>query len=335
MSVHLDNKRFVHQGLGALLEVARSDLPRLVSELYHGDAVFNASHPINDLAGHDAITDTWQSLRNALPDAERRDEIVLGGADGDANYVSTMGHILGTFEADWLGVPATGKLVQLRYGEIHCVADGGIQSSYTYFDILDLMRQAGCWPIMPSFGTEGRWPGPLSCDGLRLDHDDEEAGAQSVKLMKKMHDGLLEFDGETLDSMSHRPYWADDFMWYGPSGIGTTRGIAGFETHHQIPFLKGFPDRGIGDEYLCFGDGPYAATGGWIAMRQTHSGDGWLGMPATGKVVTLRVMDLYRVQDHLLAENWVLIDILDVLRQMGVDVFKRLRHLHGNPQRSL
>ncbi|MEX0706683.1 MAG: ester cyclase [Woeseia sp.] len=335
MSIHVDNKHLIHQGLGALFKVTGSDVQRLVSELYHDDAIFNASHPINELVGHDAITSTWQSLREALPDAERRDEIVLGGADGDAHYVSTMGHVLGTFDADWLNIPATGKLVQLRYGEIHRVTDGRIRSSYTWFDLLDLMRQSGCWPIMPSLGTEGQWPGPASCDGLRLDEDGAEAGAQSVALMKKMHDGLLEFDGKSLESMSHRQYWADDFMWYGPSGIGTTRGINGFEAYHQIPFLKGFPDRGFGDEYICFGDGHYAATGGWVAMRQTHTGDGWLGLPATGKVVTLRVMDLYRVQDHLLSENWVLIDLIDVLKQMGVDVFARLRHLRGNPQRSL
>ena len=39
-------------------------------------------------------------------------------------------------------------------------------------------------------------------------------------------------------------HWHPNFMWYGPAGIGTTRGMKGFEDYHQIPFLVAFPDRG-------------------------------------------------------------------------------------------
>ena len=33
-------------------------------------------------------------------------------------------------------------------------------------------------------------------------------------------------------------------MWYGPSGIGTTRGYKEFEDFHQDPFLEIFPKFG-------------------------------------------------------------------------------------------
>ncbi|WP_197409834.1 ester cyclase, partial [Haloferax profundi] len=58
------------------------------------------------------------------------------------------------------------------------------------------------------------------------------------------------------------------------------------------------------------------------------SGDGWLGLPATGETVTMRVMDFWRREDDLLAENWVFIDMIDLLNQMGVDVFDRLQNDH-------
>ena len=32
-------------------------------------------------------------------------------------------------------------------------------------------------------------------------------------------------------------------MWYGPSGIGTARGLDGFVDHHQLPFNLHFKDR--------------------------------------------------------------------------------------------
>ena len=38
-------------------------------------------------------------------------------------------------------------------------------------------------------------------------------------------------------------YWHPKMNWYGPTGIGTARRIAGFRNWHQIPFLKAMPDR--------------------------------------------------------------------------------------------
>ena len=40
-------------------------------------------------------------------------------------------------------------------------------------------------------------------------------------------------------------------------------------------------------------------------------------------------MDFYRVDGNLIAENWVPIDIINILLELGVDVFARLRHLTG------
>ena len=61
-------------------------------------------------------------------------------------------------------------------------------------------------------------------------------------------------------------YWHPKMNWYGPSGIGTGRGIAGFRNWHQIPFLSAMPDRGQFPEetsHHFFGDGPYVAVTGW------------------------------------------------------------------------
>ena len=50
---------------------------------------------------------------------------------------------------------------------------------------------------------------------------------------------------------------------------------------------------------------------------------GWLGLPPTNLRISMRVMDLWRREGALLKENWVFIDIPDLLLQMGVDVFAR------------
>jgi len=125
--------------------------------------------------------------------------------------------------------------------------------------------------------------------------------------------------------MGIEEYWHEDFMWYGPAGIGSTRGLNGFREYHQNPFLKAFPDRGSDNNDIRFAEGTYCGWSGWPSMEATHTGDGWLGLPATDRSVTLRVMDFWRREGDELAENWVFIDMIDLLNRLGVDVFDRLR----------
>ena len=69
----------------------------------------------------------------------------------------------------------------------------------------------------------------------------------------------------------------------------------------------------------------YVATGAWPHMSATHTGDGWMGLPASKKELSMRVMDFWRREGELLRENWVSIDIIHVLLQMGHDVFQQMR----------
>ncbi len=105
---------------------------------------------------------------------------------------------------------------------------------------------------------------------------------------------------------------------------GATRGLKGFQDFHQIPFLAAFPDRHGGHHKASFGDGHYAGWVGWPSLHATHSGGSWLGLPPTGRPVTMRVMDFYRREAALLRENWVFIDLLDLMLQLGLDPFERL-----------
>ncbi len=151
-----------------------------------------------------------------------------------------------------------------------------------------------------------------------------------MDLTNAMLNGLGSYDGKTLNSMGQERFWdVENMMWYGPSGIGTTRGLKGFQKNHQVPFITAFPDRGItvkeGKDYFTqIGDGNYSCDFGFPAMYGTHNGDGWLGLKATGKKITLRVVDYWRREDDKLKENWVFIDMPHVLKQLGIDVFALL-----------
>ena len=333
---HLRNKRHIYDSLRALCRAGTDELAERVAAIYTGDAVLSAFHPVNECRGPAEIADElWRPLRTALPDVERRDSILIAGEYRGRASVALLGHFQGTFTRPLFEIPPTHGVVQIRYGEVHQLTAGRISTTYMIADLLDLMRQAGCYPLAPALGAEGRWPGPASRDGVQPDAVDSGKGARALRIVKQMHGGLLKFDGKSLRSMDHEQYWTPDFLWYGPSGIGTSRGLRGFQAHHQIPFLRAFPDRRVEHHFGELGDGNYVVTGGWPSVVATHLGPGFMAMPPTGKHVGMRVMDFYRLKAGLIAENWVPIDIIDLVRQMGVDVFERLRHLQGQPRTSL
>ena len=119
--------------------------------------------------------------------------------------------------------------------------------------------------------------------------------------------------------------------WYGPSGIGSSRGIEGFRNWHQIAFLNSMPDRGkyVKDiTYHFFGDCDYVGVTGWPNMIQTISHDGWMGIAPVNKKIEMRSLDFWRLENGKLRENWVMVDILDVYHKIGVDVFARLREFN-------
>lgn len=314
------------------------------STVYPECAAFWGVHPYNESVGLDAIRGVWGELRAALPDMERHDSIfIVGACEPDPRWendlegqslVAAMGHFRGTFQRDLCGIPATGSAITIRYCEAHHVCDGKIAKTYFFIDLLDVMRQASVWPIAPSLGREGVWPGPATNDGVNLQHCDSKSGKVAFDTVMAMHKALLSFDGKSLASMSHGRYWDDQFYWYGPAGIGTTKGMVNFQAHHQIPFLTGFPDRAGPGHFIRIAEGDYVATGGWPSVVGTHTGE-WLGMPPTGKHIEMRVMDFYRLSGGKIVENWVPIDILHILKQMGVDVLARLKHIRGDAKLDL
>ena len=52
-----------------------------------------------------------------------------------------------------------------------------------------------------------------------------------------------------------------------------------------------------------------------------------------GQKITLRSRDFWRCEEGLIRENWVLVDLLDVYTQIGVDVFRRMEEFTHDRQR--
>jgi len=48
----------------------------------------------------------------------------------------------------------------------------------------------------------------------------------------------------------------------------------------------------------------------------------WLGVKASGQLFAVRVADWWRRDGDLLVENWVFVDLIDMLLQLDYDVFE-------------
>ncbi len=292
------------------------------------DHLLRACVPIGEGRGSGFVeTDLVQPLALALPRFEVRTDIALAGTFQGGDWTARSGHLFGRFEAALFGIPPTGRIAYLRFGCFERWQDGQVAETLLLLDLPALMMQAGVWPLAPAMGPSLMAPGPRGGIGP----GDAERGPESLALVEAMIGGLMQFDGQDLGSMGMSAYWTKDFAWYGPAPIGNFRGHRDYERGHQQPFLTAFPDRVGGNHRARIGEGRFVASTGWPSITATHNGGGWLGLAPTARAVTMRVMDFWRAEDcqgsTRLAENWVMIDIPDILDQIGVDVFARVAAL--------
>ncbi|MGC6485977.1 MAG: ester cyclase [Candidatus Puniceispirillales bacterium] len=315
----------------AMYDFNPSSVRKALSSVMVGQADVHLSHPFGDCSGPEALYDkAYAPLLEAMPDLERRDTIILAGDDNNGEvWVGACGYYTGSFLGPFLGIPPTGHQVGMRFHEFFRLEDGQVVAMQAIWDLPSLMMQAGVWPMSPSLGREWQVPGPATQDGLAYPHDPSRSAVSKAQVIAMLTDMTRHPAEGSPQIMNLERYWHPRMNWYGPSGIGTARGLEGFRHWHQIPFLRGMPDRkgsttGTLDMHF-FAEGNYVAVTGWPNMQMSVTGDGWLGIAPAGQQITMRSLDFWRLEGDLIRENWVLIDLLDVYRQLGVDVLGRMR----------
>jgi predicted ester cyclase len=330
INIQQQNKEFIGKFRAALYDCEPSALKSQLQKVFAPDCEIHLTNPFEDLDGPAAFYEqVYQPLLTAFPDLERRDFIVAAGEINGNHWVGCAGHYLGTFENSWMDIPPTRHIAGMRYHEFFRIADDQIVEMQAVWDIPHLMMQADAWPLSPSLAVDWLVPGPATQDGLRIEPDPERASASVQLILNMLGDmGKHPLSGGP-EIMNLEKYWHPKMNWYGPSGIGSVRRIQGFRNWHQIPFLKALPNRtgAVTKADVFFGDGNYVGTTGWPNMQMTVSGDGWLGIAAANQEITMRSLDFWRVEDGLIRENWVLVDLLHVYAQLGVDVFERMREI--------
>ena len=202
------------------------------------DAVFRLCHPFDVTEGTERFYDTaYRDLLAAWPDLERRDYIVMAGADEDgAEWVGCGGYYTGVFAGPWLDIPPTGHQATMRFHEFFRIEDGKAVEFQAIWDVPEVMMQAGAWPMAPSLGREWHVPAPATSDGLVPGPYDaatsEATRSHVVNMLNCMSRHPL---GGGPEVMELERFWHPRMNWYGPAGVGTGRGIAGFATGTRFP----------------------------------------------------------------------------------------------------
>ena len=138
----------------------------------------------------------------------------------------------------------------------------------------------------------------------------------NLELVHRMYDAL-----NAQDLEAHHEFWTEDMIWHGPPGFGDIHGIEGFKNEVLKPFYRAFPDYHVKNDIEVADENWIAATG---FLTATHQGE-WLNIAPTGKPVKMRFSDFWLVKEGRLSENWVMVDHIEVLRQLGIDPLAQIK----------
>ena len=118
----------------------------LMSEYWHEDMVWEGPSGIGTRYGIDDFENNYrQAFINAFPDKHAEDIVRI--AEGE--WVAGTGFQDTTFANDWLGIPATGEKIRVRYMDFWRVTDDPVsgkpklKENLVLIDILNVLEQAG------------------------------------------------------------------------------------------------------------------------------------------------------------------------------------------------
>lgn len=331
MSDYQKNKSLVLEYFAALERASKDDVAGVLAAYCAKDCEFFGSYPFDTQRGVSNIAGVfWEPLYQSFSPVQRRQDVFIAGTseiNGD-EWVMSMGHFMGLFDADWLGIRATQKLVMLRYAEFNSVADGKIVKTGMFLDTIGLMQQAGCNPLPPQTGASIIVPGPRDHSGIVLMPQPASEAEKTLQILNQMIDDLNELNISGDDNCPAEYLertWHTSMLWHGPAGIGSTYTVPRYQRQHQYPFRKGLTDKTYNGHVCRFAEGNFACFFGWPNLSHKPTG-GFMGLPG-GERTDMRVVDVYRREGDKLLENWVIIDIPWWLKQQGLDVLERTQSI--------
>jgi steroid delta-isomerase-like uncharacterized protein len=286
-----DAKRLARDFFGAFDRRAFAEIEQLLAP----GAVSHlpgAPQPL-DFAAHQQYAAPFVA---AFPDSFHVIEDQLADSDNVVTRMTFRGRHTGEF----MGIPPTDREIAIEALSWFRLADGRIGEEWTQMDRIGLMVQLGVVPAPP--------PGKPLSEGVpdapeQLNKLSDLAGVVA-RWIARVDQGGVPDVGQ---------YVAHDYRDHNPPPFpGLGEGIVG--VRQSFPYaLNAFSDfHHEIDAQLTEGDRVASRVTGY----GTHVGD-FLGVPGTGKEVSMSGISIHRVVDGKLVEHWAQVDAFSLLQQMG------------------
>ena len=255
--------------------------------------------------GPDGLIDLIRTWRTAFPDGHMEiDDLIVEG-----DLVGIRNTWYGTHQAEFYGVPPSGKQVAVTSVGLDRVTDGKVSEGWGELDMVGMMQQMGALPIVGpgavAAGKQSVW-GPTRSDNA----DGSSSPAQNKELVLR----LIEALGDADEIAARELVDSDAFVDHSP-GWGTDSFASVLECYRAL--WTAMPDLMFDvDEpnMVCEGNQVVAHS----VARGTHTGAPLFGVEPSGKEVVWTHTDFVRVAGGKVVERWTASDTLTLFQQVGV-----------------
>jgi predicted ester cyclase len=253
--------------------------------------------------GPDGLIDLIRTWRTAFPDGRMEiDDLIV---DGDTVAIRNTWY--GTHEAEFYGVPPSGKKVAVTSVGIDRVTDGLVSEGWGELDMVGMMQQMNALPVLGpgsvAKGDEPVWGPTRSGDG----------GSGSPADNRSVLESWVEAAGNA-DEAALAGIAGASFVDHSP-GWGTT-GLASVAAV-QRTLRAAMPDLAYELDTSCVvNEGSQVA--GHSIVRGTHTGEPLFGAEPSGNELVWTHSDFVRIADGKVVERWSATDMLTLFQQAGV-----------------
>jgi len=265
----------------------------IADEVYAAELV-NHDPTAPDVRDLESLKGYAVAVRAGMPDFHVTNEYMV--AEGDK--VAGRWTATATQTGELVGIPPTGKQATWTGISIYRFADGKVVEAWWSKDVAGLMEQLG---VMPATREDYTWGVPSEVTG---DPGDPETNKTIFQGMfdEVMNKGNL----AVVDEL-----FAADYVMHDPVSPIEVRGPEGFKQVAAM-YAAAFPDMQSTIEDMI-------AEGDQVAFRWTligtHNGE-LMGIPATGRRITVTGISIYRLADGKLVETWPSYDALGMIQQL-------------------
>jgi steroid delta-isomerase-like uncharacterized protein len=270
----------------AALAADRSDIEQLLSRYCQ----------IVDALDYDRLTDVMaDDVDVRYPQIDEPTVVLQGCAD-----------VIAWLKADEAMMALGGRPLHFVGGTVIDV-DGDTARSTSYG------RYAPGSPYAASFSAEYRRAPNWLITRLHVEMFDYSPPSDAASPISVVETFIRQFFNEHDVSCLDRT-WAEECTFHLPGGGQ----YSGLDTHRRtlVDLLDAMPDLEVETQEM-FANGEL--VGGLYECRGTHSGE-LLGVPATGKYLKWTGINIYRVRESRIVEEWSGDDVLAMMQQLGLPI---------------